>query len=194
MKNGFDPPEWEVCAGAILTQNTNWRNVERALGNLKGGGIISPQDVMKTGGARLRELIRPSGFYRQKAGRLRTFAGFVIGFGNFREFSEKVTREQLLRVDGFGPETADSILLYALGRPEFVIDAYTRRVFTRLGRVEGGGYEGWKTFFESGLPEDVGIYREFHALIVELAKGFCRKGPVCAGCPVNGLCAGKKGG
>ncbi|RLI97692.1 MAG: hypothetical protein DRO99_02695 [Candidatus Aenigmatarchaeota archaeon] len=100
----------------------------------------------------------------------------------------KVTREQLLSVKGLGPETADSMLLYGLGRPCFVIDAYTRRVFTRMGFDGRKGYEEWRSFFESGLPKDVDIYKEFHALIVELAKRHCKKKPLCDGCPLGGVC------
>ncbi len=188
MRNGFDPPEWEVCIGAILTQNTNWKNVEKALDGLKKERMLSPADIADAKGDALEKAIRPSGFYRQKAERLRALAGFVMSFGGFGGFSKEVTRPQLLGIKGLGPETADSILLYAIGRPVFVIDAYTRRVFTRTGFCADGGYEEWRALFESGLPEDAGIYREFHALIVELAKKFCRKEPLCAGCPLMPGC------
>ena len=194
----FRPPEWEICIGAILAQNTNWSNVERALDGLKAAGMTGIMDVMSAKTADLENAVRPSGFYRQKAGRLKLFADFVMGFGGFRRFSHKVTREQLLKVRGLGPETADSILLYALGRPVFVIDAYTRRVFTRLGfdiercsrrkSGEGSVYEEWRRFFESILPKDAGLYKEFHALIVELAKRHCRARPVCKGCPLGKEC------
>ena len=190
MKNGFSPPEWEVCVGAILTQNTNWRNVEKALKNLKTGKVLSPVDTIKTEAHDLETMVKPSGFYKQKAERLRVFADFVLGFGGFGRFSRKVTREQLLGIKGLGPETVDSILLYALGRPVFVIDAYTRRIITRLGYEIKKGYEDWRSFFESSLPEDIGLYKEFHALIVELAKGSCRPKPSCCQCPL--ACACKK--
>jgi len=187
-KNRFSPPEWEVCVGAVLTQSTNWKNAEKALDNLEKERVLSPADVAGAKDGALEEAIRPSGFYRQKAERLRALAGFVMSFGGFGGFSEEVTRPQLLDVKGLGPETVDSILLYAIGRPVFVIDAYTRRVFTRTGFCADGDYEGWRRLFESGLPEDAGIYREFHALIVELAKKFCRKEPLCAGCPLMSGC------
>jgi endonuclease-3 related protein len=189
MTNGFSPPEWEVCIGAILTQNTNWLNVERALLNLKNERIITPADMSGEKEDSLREAIKPSGFYRQKAARLKTFADFVLGFGTFGEFKRTVTRGQLLNVSGLGPETADSILLYALGRPVFVIDAYTRRVFSRLGFKNSNNYEEWRLFFESGLPKDVNVYKELHALIVELAKKYCKAKPLCNMCLLNKICS-----
>lgn len=188
MSDGFSPPELEVCLGAILTQNTNWNNVEKALKNLKAGNVVCPEDVIETGTSELERLIRPSGFFRQKAARLKRFAGFVESLGGFERFSMDVTREQLLGVKGLGPETVDSILLYALGKPVFVIDAYTRRVFSRLGFAGLKGYEEWRGFFEERLPKDVEVYREFHALIVELAKSHCRKEPSCGRCPLNAEC------
>lgn len=188
VSNGFTPPEWEICVGAILTQNTNWRNVERALDNLKNEKMISPTDIKNIDKAALERLVRPSGYYRQKAERLRIFADFVLGFGSFPGFSKNVTREQLLDVKGLGPETVDSILLYALNRPVFVIDAYTKRIFSRLGFKDGKNYEGWKRLFVSGLPKDAGLYKEFHALLVELAKNYCKKKPLCSECPLQNEC------
>ncbi len=189
MTNGFSPPEWEVCIGAILTQNTNWNNVGLALRNLKAERILTPIDIIKIKTPELEKTIMPSGFYKQKAARLQIFADFVLGFGGFRQFSHKVTREQLLEVKGLGPETVDSILLYALGRPVFVIDAYTKRAFTRLGLGERKNYEEWRVFFESNLPKDVNMYKEFHALIVELGKNCCRPKPLCEHCVFNGVCS-----
>jgi len=186
--DGFSPPEWEVCIGAILTQNTSWKNVEKALVLLKQNGMTSPKRVAEAGASELERSVRPSGFYRQKAERLKVFADFVLGFGGFRGFSGKVTREQLLKVRGIGPETADSIMLYALDRPVFVVDAYTRRVFMRLGFGDKGGYEEWRQFFESSMLHDTSVYSEYHALIVELAKRHCRKKPVCHGCPLEKMC------
>jgi len=199
MERGFSPPEFEVCVGAILTQNTSWKNVERALENMKAKEITGIMEVMNTKLPELEEAIRPSGFYKQKARRLKGFADFVMGFGGFRQFSKKATREQLLKIKGIGPETADSILLYALNRPVFVIDAYTRRVFTRLGiltkrysrqngRKNLNGYDDWKHYFESNLPKDADLYKEFHALIVELAKKYCKAKPDCDECPLGKKC------
>jgi len=188
VSNGFAPPEWEVCVGAILTQNTNWRNVERVLDNLKNEKMISPTDIKNIDKASLERLVRPSGYYRQKAERLKTFADFGLSFGAFPGFSKNVTRERLLGVKGLGPETADSILLYALGRPVFVIDAYTKRVFRRLGIIDSDDYEKLRKFFEESVPKDAEIYKEFHALIVEHAKNYCRKRPLCSGCVLRDGC------
>jgi len=203
ISGGFSPAEWEVCVGAILTQNTNWKNVEKALCNLERVGITSIPKLIGTQHTVIEDAIRPSGFYRQKAERLRVFADFIQSLGGFGQFKKTVTRNLLLEVKGIGPETVDSILLYALERPFFVIDAYTKRVFTRMGfnlidrQTKFGKpvkvnpkdeYELWRWFFESTLPKDVNIYKEYHALIVRLAKRFCRKMPLCNECPLNNEC------
>lgn len=174
IKRDFRPKEWEICVGAILTQNTNWRNVEKALENLKSERILSPEDVSKTKKRTLEKLIKPSGFYRQKAERLRELAEFVLGFGNFENFQRNVKRDDLLQVKGIGFETADSILLYACNRAYFVIDAYTKRLIRALGfdkkfklKME---YESLRRHFEENLPKDPELYKEFHALIVEWGK------------------------
>jgi endonuclease-3 related protein len=184
MLNGFEPPEWEVCVGAILTQNTNWKNVEKALENLKKESITSPYDIEKVKKSNLEQIIRPSGFYKQKAERLKVFADFVLGFGSFEKFSKSVTREQLLNVKGLGPETADSILLYALNRPVFVIDAYTNRICKSVGMgpSKTENYEELRHFFEKKLPKNIKIYKEFHALIVEMGKNHCKAKPLCRQC------------
>jgi endonuclease-3 related protein len=183
MHGGFNPKEWEVELGAVLTQNTSWKNVEIALGNLKREGIVSRGDVRKIPVKRLENLIRPSGYYRQKAKKLKNLAGF----------SGEITRENLLGIWGIGKETADSILLYAYDRPFFVVDAYTRRVFSRLGFVgKEWDYERIREFFEKNLPRKTSVYREYHALIVELGKRFCRKRPLCDGCPLKGIYSKRK--
>jgi endonuclease-3 related protein len=166
----FVPKEWEVCAGAILTQNTNWKNVEKALDNLEAAGIITPGATLNLRQEKLELLVRPSGFYRQKAVRLKALAELVSEFGNFDNFVKKVRREELLAVNGIGPETADSILLYACGRPVFVADAYTRRFLEAVGVKTAHDYESLRRYFEERLPEDVDLYKEFHALIVEWGK------------------------
>ena len=191
MERGFSPKEFEVCLGAILTQNTNWRNVERALELMKKKGFVTPGSVLSASQKELEEAVRPSGFYKQKAERLKIFSEFVQAYGGFDGFRKKVTREDLLKLKGIGPETADSVLLYAIGRPVFVIDAYTKRIFTRLGFPEQKGYEEWRALFEKGLPRDAHLYKEFHALIVEHAKRLCRKRPLCAECFLKGKCARK---
>jgi endonuclease-3 related protein len=182
-RNCFSPPELEVCVGAILTQNTAWKNVEKALENLREAGCTDLKALAGTSREMLEGLIRPSGFYRQKAGYLKGLFGFMEG----RSLKD-VAREELLALKGIGPETADSILLYACGKPRFVVDMYTRRVFSRLGLLKEQDYHRVQAYFESSLPRDVEVYREFHALIVELAKGFCRAKPACSGCPLGEIC------
>lgn len=176
----FPDKKWEICVGAILTQHTNWRNVEKVLEQMKDMGIVSAEDVLKA--ENLEEVIKPAGFYKQKAERLGEFARFFLSNRNFR-------RGELLKLKGIGVETADSILLYAFGKPYFVVDAYTKRVFKRLGFLKGReSYEEIREMFEENLPRDRELYKEFHALIVELGKRFCRKEPKCSGCPLNGRC------
>ncbi len=191
MQNAFRPPEFEVCVGAILTQNTSWGNVERALYLMKKAGITTPEKVLSVDIKDLEDAVRPSGFYRQKAERLKIFTEFVSSFGGFEGFRKNVTREDLLKVRGLGPETVDSILLYALSRPYFVIDAYTKRVFTRLGFPDKKDYESWRKFFEEGIEMDVKVYNNFHALIVEQAKTFCRTKPLCSNCFLSDKCMKK---
>lgn len=179
MQNGFSPPEWEVCVGAVLTQNTNWGNVEKALVNLKNESVLNKEDIKRIRTEKLAELIRPAGYYNQKARKLKALAGF----------RGEATRENLLGVWGIGRETADSILLYAYGKPYFVVDAYTKRIFSRLGLVrEDSDYDTVREFFESMLPRDAELYKEYHALIVKLGKDFCRKKPSCSGCPLGVMC------
>ena len=143
VKGKFEPREFEVCVGAILTQNTNWNNVEKALRLLEKNNFVSPEKISSADTNELEAAIKPSGFYRQKAERLKAFSGFIVESGGFKKFSEKITREQLLSMKGIGPETADSILLYALGRTYFVIDAYTKRIFSRFGIKPKKDYEEW---------------------------------------------------
>ncbi len=165
----FEPPELEICIGAILTQNTNWKNVEKALENLIDAKKLTAKSIASCPLPALERIIRPSGFYRQKAERLRDFCKFINDFEG--DFYRDITREKMLAICGIGPETADSILLYACGKPYFVVDAYTRRMFSRLGLIKGDeDYETLRGFFESRLPEDVELYKEFHALIVEHEK------------------------
>lgn len=189
VQNGFSPPEWEVCAGAVLTQNTSWKNVEKALTSLKAAGITTPAKTLKVHNHVLKNHIRSSGYYTQKAHRLKALAGFVSQFSAERDFLKGVDRDDLLAINGIGPETADSILLYAANRKFFVVDAYTRRVFSRFGMLkEKWDYDDIRTFFERSLPQDAGVYKEFHALIVTLGKRICRGAPLCAKCPLNGPC------
>ncbi len=168
----FQPKEWEICIGAILTQNTNWNNVEKALSTLNQHTCITPDDVIKIKEEKLYNLIRSSGFYKKKTDRLKNLSKFISTFKTFEDFKKKVKREDLLGINGIGPETADSILLYACDRPYFVIDTYTKRLCNQLNIKikEKPKYEDYRELFEENLPKDVKLYKEFHALIVRCGK------------------------
>jgi endonuclease-3 related protein len=181
-----------VLVGAVLTQNTSWRNVEKALANLKREGLMEPVALYAAPKERLAELIRPAGYYNVKAARLRNLLKAVVeeyGGSLERFFEGSVTdlRERLLAISGVGRETADSIVLYAAGKPAFVVDTYTSRVLYRHGLIfEDATYEDVKAVFEDGLEEDAALFNEYHALIVEVAKAYCRKAaPRCGECPLN---------
>jgi endonuclease-3 related protein len=183
----------EVCVGAILTQNTNWLNVEKAIVNLRREGLLSVQALWEIDRERLAELIRPSGFFNVKSARLKDFIGWIRGgHGSLDAMFRgdwSVLREELIAVRGIGRETCDSILLYAGGKPSFVVDAYTRRLFSRLGLVrETDGYEQVRALFMDALPHDSALFNEYHALIVEHCKRHCRKKPLCDGCPLRTVC------
>jgi endonuclease-3 related protein len=192
-EQGWWPAEtpFEVMVGAILTQNTAWRNVEHAIENLKKEGVLSHQGLRRINERRLARLIRPAGYYNVKAKRLKGLIAFLdseYGGGLRRMFSEPLSRlrEKFLMVKGVGPETADSILLYAGGKPIFVIDAYTKRVLSRHGMImDGATYGEIQDLFMRSLPRDVSLYQEYHALLVRLAKTFCKTKPLCTGCPLE---------
>lgn len=186
--------EWEICIGAVLTQNTSWKNVEKALAKLKEERCLHPKRLSSLPVRALEKTIRSSGFYKQKARRLKALSEFALSFGSLEAFLALATREDLLSVNGIGPETADSILLYACNRPYFVVDAYTRRIMARMGMIAGDeAYDDIRQRFESGLPKDPQLFNEFHALLVELAKKHCRKEPECNGCPLLRMCKLGKG-
>jgi len=176
---------WEIISGAILTQNTAWNNVEKAIGNLLAAGVMSPECVLATPDTELQELIRPAGFFKQKCAYLKAMAAFILERESAFEQSADVwaLRKELLSVKGVGRETADSILLYAFNKPIFVIDAYTRRVAERHLHLDGTlHYDILQKIFMDALPADVTIYNEYHALIVALCKESCRKsgcGEIC---------------
>jgi len=184
---------FEVIVGAILTQNTSWTNVEKAIENLKKAGILSPMDIRSLDGDELAHVIRPSGFYRLKASRLKRFVDFFCDefdgdMSRMRSQELSSLREKLLKVDGIGPETADGILLYALEKPIFVVDAYTKRIFSRHDLIsEKWSYGEIQDMVMGELDRDVGLYNEFHALLVFLGKSWCRRIPRCGGCPLEGL-------
>lgn len=181
---------FEVCVGAILTQNTNWRNVEKAIANLKEAGVLDPLKLFDLPLPELARLIRPAGYFNIKARRLHNFLKFLAenyeGDLN-RLFSERTEalREKLLSIRGIGPETADSILLYAGQKPSFVVDAYTKRIFLRHGVLsEEDDYHRIQEHFVQHLPSDTSVFNEFHALIVNIGKTWCRpREPDCEHCP-----------
>ena len=180
MQNDFLPRELEVCVGAILTQNTNWKNVEKALDNMRKAGLTKAEKIIKA--KNMEKTIKPAGFYKQKAKYLKNLCGFIVEYGA-EKFFKSITREELMKIKGIGKETADSILLYACNKNHFVIDAYTKRIFSRMGIIdENSKYDEIKKFFESSLPRDRGLYKEFHAMIVEHAKNVCKKEPLCEKC------------
>ncbi len=194
----FGPRHWwpgdsplEIMVGAVLTQNTAWRNVEKAIANMKAEGILTFEALTGIDEARLAEIIRPAGFYRLKSRRLKgLIAYFHRRYGNSLENTAGVPtrtlRAELLDVNGIGPETADSILLYALDRPVFVVDAYTKRLLRNHRLYEGDdGYHDVQAFFTENLPEDTYLFNEFHALIVRLCQEHCRKKPLCDNCPLR---------
>lgn len=183
---------FEICVGAILTQNTAWKNVEKAIAQLNEARALDLHTICRMPRARLAGLIRSSGYYNQKAVRLKHFASYVHRTRRGRIsllFAGRTAdaRAELLALPGIGPETADSMLLYAGGKPVFVVDAYTRRI---AGRRFGTGddYAQLQQYFEERLPRSVKVYNEFHALIVALGKDYCRTKPRCGECPVRKGC------
>jgi len=201
MSQNLGPMNWwpartpfEVIVGAILTQNTSWGNVERAIANLRSAQMLTPSAISAARMARLAALVRPSGYFRQKAKKLKAFVRFLqreYGGSLKRMFATptEVLREKLLSVHGIGPETADSILLYAGEHAVFVVDAYTHRIFGRHGITNGkADYENVRALVEAALPRDSQLFNEFHALVVNTAKNWCRKKePRCAECPLGSL-------
>ncbi len=196
----YGPQKWwpadspfEVIVGAILTQNTTWRNVEKAIDRLKKHGLLHPEKIVRLGRERLASAIRSAGYFRVKAERLLCFMSFFRdGYGfdmeRMRGSATSKLREELLGVRGIGPETADSILLYSLDKPVFVVDAYTRRILSRHSLIdENAGYNQVQQTFMSNLPNDVHLFNEYHALLVRVGKEYCRKKPECAGCPLGSL-------
>ena len=195
----FGPMGWwpgdtqiEIIVGAILTQNTAWSNVEKAIANLKREDLLSPQALKDVGIERFSELIRPSGYYNQKAKKIKHFIEFLFSSyeGSLNKMFETDThplRENLLRINGIGPETADSILLYAGNKPIFVVDAYTKRILGRHNLCsENASYSEVQALFMENLLEDAKLFNEYHALFVRLGKETCKKRePLCKSCPLG---------
>jgi len=196
----FGPQHWwpgqtqfEIIAGAILTQNTNWANVEKAITNLKAADRLTPAKLYRFDLSKLAELIRPAGYYNIKAKRLKNFVNWLFEnydgkLANLETLDTERLRVELLAVRGIGRETADSILLYALERAIFVVDAYTARIAFRHQLIEpDADYERLRELFQSNLPQDIQLFNEYHALLVRLGKEFCRPKARCPGCPLEKL-------
>ena len=201
MSGALGPMHWwpaqtpfEVVVGAILTQSTAWGNVERAIANLRQAKVLTPSAMLRISTPRLAALVRPSGYFRQKAKKLKAFVRFLRdGYGGSLKgmflTPTSELREKLLSVHGIGPETADSILLYAGNHPVFVVDAYTHRILGRHGITHGKpDYEKVRAFIEASIPNQPELFNEFHALIVNTGKNWCRKSaPRCPECPLRFL-------
>jgi endonuclease-3 related protein len=197
----YGPQHWwpaespfEVMVGAVLTQSARWENVEKAIVNLKNAGMITPAAIRNENAVALAELIRPSGYYHDKAAKLQALVNWLSAscgdnLSLLRPLETDELRRQLLSVHGIGPETADSILLYAVGKPVFVIDAYTRRIAARLGLAsECKTYADYQSFFVDNLPLEIQLFNEYHALLVRLAKEHCKTRALCAGCCLSVMC------
>ena len=185
--------QFEMMVGAILTQNTNWQNVEKAINNLKQAKMLNAKAVHNMPEGELAELIRPSGYFNIKAKRLKSFIEYFMeryggSVARMKKAGCEKLRDEILAVKGVGPETADSILLYALGCPVFVVDAYTKRIFSRHGFFpENADYHEVQRYFMDRIPKDVKLYNEYHALIVRLAKDRCmKKAGKCELCLLTG--------
>jgi endonuclease-3 related protein len=202
----YGPRHWwpgetyfEVMVGAILTQNTSWKNVEKAIRRLKENKVLSVRGLHQLKRQELASLIKSSGYYRIKADRLKAFVSFLFKDyeGDIEKMGDEsllVLRQKLLKVKGIGPETADSILLYGLGKPIFVVDAYTKRILSRHSIVsEKASYGEVQRLFMSHLPHNKRLFNEYHALLVHLGKMVCKKIPRCDICPLRGIEHGAKG-
>jgi len=195
---GWWPAEspYEVVVGAILTQNTSWRNVEKAIDNLKRNNLLEERKILSTPLEKLKVLIKPAGFYNIKSRRLKNVTKYIVeNYGSTEELKRcnkdlYRLREELLSLKGIGRETTDTILLYSLDKPIFVVDNYTKRIFSRYGLIdENLDYDRVRTFFEDRILRDVEVYKEYHALIVQLGKTFCKKRePKCESCPLSKGC------
>ncbi len=187
-----DSPD-EILIGAVLTQNTSWKNVEKAISTLKEAKLLSVKKLAKFNLRELQQMIKPSGYYRQKAKTLTKICTYITSnyetTDNF--FSQELysLRKELLSLNGIGPETADAIILYAAEKPVFVIDSYTRRIMQRVYAMDKEPkYEALQEVLQKAIPQKLSIYKDFHAQFVELGKNHCRKKPLCDNCPLNGVC------
>ena len=194
----FGPQHWwpgdspfEIMVGAVLTQNTNWTNVEKAIANLKNANCLTPHAIHNLTHEQLAPLIKPAGYFNLKARRLKNLINWLIqtcdgDLSVLQNYSTSRLREELLSINGIGQETADSIILYAFEKLTFVVDTYTFRVLVRHGRIDADShYEQIKDYCESNLPDDLSLYNEFHALIVRVGKDHCKPRAKCANCPLE---------
>jgi len=201
LLGSFGPQQWwpgdtqiEIIVGAILTQNTNWLNVEKAITNLKSKKVLSIKPLTSLTHNKLAALIKPAGYFNVKSRRLKNFIDYVNSEyqGSLKKLGREpldILRVNLLKVNGVGPETADSILLYAFDKPSFVVDSYTKRIFSRLGLISPDlEYSEVRSFFMDNLKASVEMFNEYHALIVRLAKENCKVKPNCPGCPLRRDC------
>lgn len=205
MAAHYGPTHWwpgespfEIAVGAVLTQNTAWTNVEKAIANLKAAELLAPAAILASPDGTLEQALTPSGYFRVKAKRLRSFCAYLVDthHGSMSRMAraplEKL-RPALLEVNGIGPETADDILLYACEKTVFVVDAYTRRIFSRHGLVpEDIYYEDLRAIFEDHLEPDLHTFKEYHGLIVWTGKDFCRRTPRCETCPLGPMLTKKR--
>lgn len=202
LLDAYGPQHWwpgdfpfEIIVGAILTQATSWTNVAKAIDNLKDAGILSPEGLRDIPTDELADLIRPSGYFNVKARRLKAFIDYLWGAhdGDLDEMlaaDGSTLRRELLSINGIGEETADDILLYAAGKPFFVIDAYTRRILERVGVNNGAGsYAEYQRLFHQALPADTPLFNEYHALLVRHGKDVCRPTPLCENCCLRDICS-----
>jgi endonuclease-3 related protein len=200
MSAHYGPTHWwpgdspfEIAIGAILTQNTAWTNVEKAIENLKRAGLLDVRAMLAAPEEALETALRPSGYFRQKTQKVKRFCAHLIAHydGRMDRMARRPLdelRKELLGLKGIGPETADDILLYACDKTVFVVDAYTHRIFSRHGFIPAKiGYEDLRAFFEGNLEPDGHTFKEYHGLIVWVGKDFCRKQPRCAECPLGPL-------
>lgn len=185
--------QFEIITGAILTQNTSWANVEKAISNLKSADCLAPEKLYNLDVSQLAEFVRPAGYYNIKTKRLKNFINWLFDnydgrLINLKTIDTNQLRAELLAINGIGYETADSILLYAFDRPVFVVDAYTARIAFRHRLIEpDADYEQLRELFQSNLPEDVKLFNEYHALLVRAGKEFCKPKARCPGCPLEKL-------
>lgn len=204
LRNHFGHQNWwpgdtrfEVIIGAILTQNTNWGNVEKAINNLKKQALFSPAGIIELKNDTLGRLIKSSGYYNRKAEKLKLICEYLMekcggDLDRFAEVPTDTLREELLSIKGIGPETADSILLYAFDRPLFVVDRYTIRSLNRIGLInENAKYDDVQQLFMKNLPHETKLFNDFHAQLVALGKHFCKPKPQCEFCPLGDICRSK---